>query len=50
MEAVFHGFDDKAAGSICEDPVELSTGEVFAELCVGQIHAVESSLTGFFQE
>ena len=49
MEAIFHGFDDKAAGSICENPVELSTGEVFAELCVGQIHAVESFLTGFFQ-
>ena len=48
MEAIFHGFDDKAAGSICENPVELSTGEVFAELCVGQIHAGEFS-TGFFQ-
>ena len=42
MEAVLHGFDDEAAGSICEDPVELSTWEVFAELCVGEIHAVES--------
>lgn len=48
VEAIFHGFDDKAAGSICENPVELSTGEVFAELCVGQIHAGEFS-TGFFQ-
>lgn len=28
MEAVLHGFDNEAAGSICEDPVELSTWEV----------------------
>ena len=48
VKAIFHGFDDKAAGSICENPVELSTGEVFAELCVGQVHAGEF-LTGFFQ-
>ena len=34
MEAVLHGFDNEAAGSICEDPVELSTWEVFAELSV----------------
>ena len=42
MEAVLHGFDNEAAGSICEDPVELSTWEVLTELCVGEIHAVES--------
>ena len=39
MEAVLHGFDNEAAGSICEDPVELSTWEVLTELCVGEIHS-----------
>ena len=39
MEAVLHGFDNEAAGSSCEDPVELSTWEVLTELCVGEIHS-----------
>ena len=34
VKAVFHRFNNKAAGSICEDPVELGTWEVFAELSV----------------
>ena len=29
VEAIFHGFDDKAAGGICKNPVELSTGGSF---------------------
>ena len=48
MEAVLHGFDNEAAGSICEDPVKLGAREAFAELSVGQVHAGEF-LTGFFQ-
>ena len=48
MEAIFHGFDDKATGGVCEDPVKLGAGEVFAELSAGQIHTGEF-LAGFFQ-
>ena len=48
MKLVFHGFYDNTSGGVCEDPVKLGAGEVFAELSVGQVHAGKF-LTGFFQ-
>ena len=47
METVLHGFDNEAAGDVCEDPVKLGAREVLVELSVGEVHGGEF-LTGFF--
>ena len=47
METVLHGFDNEAAGGVCEDPVKLGAWEVLVELSVGEVHGGEF-LTGFF--
>lgn len=39
VQSVFHGFHCNGAGSICNDPVKLSAGEILIERSVCQVHA-----------